>query len=180
MKRRLTAWVTGLGCRRPARHAARLGGTRIAAAIVAAALSISAAAMSAETIPAAGSAARSPLGLWRIIDEETNRPKALIRITEINGMLSGRIEKLLSDKPDSVCEKCRGELKNKPVLGMIILTGMRKGEDGYDGGTILDPSKGEIYKCRLELEEGGATLKVRGYAGIALFGRTQIWHRELP
>jgi uncharacterized protein (DUF2147 family) len=120
----------------------------------------------------------SPVGLWKNIDDETKQPKALIRIVETDGVLSGKIEKILTDKPDAVCDKCEGDLKDKPVQGMQILAGLKKGEEWYEGGTILDPNNGKVYRSKLKLIDGGGKLQVRGFIGVSLLGRTQTWVRE--
>jgi uncharacterized protein (DUF2147 family) len=82
------------------------------------------------------------------------------------------------DSPDDVCIKCRGELKNKPLLGMTIMQGMKQNGDAYEGGKILDPDNGKTYRCKLKLDETGNKLEVRGFIGISLFGRSQTWVRE--
>jgi uncharacterized protein (DUF2147 family) len=123
----------------------------------------------------------SPVGLWKNIDDETGKPKALIRIIESNGELSGRIEKLFrepGEDPNPKCDKCDGPLKNQPVLGLTILNGMKRDGDEYDGGSILDPNNGKVYKSTLELKDLGRKLSVRGYIGIPLLGRSQTWIRE--
>ena len=120
----------------------------------------------------------SPVGLWKTIDDETKQAKSLIRITESGGQLSGRIEKLLTDKADSLCEQCTGDLKDKPVLGMTILRGLKKGEEWWEGGTIMDPNNGKTYRSRLKVLDGGDKLELRGYIGTPLLGRTQTWIRE--
>lgn len=123
----------------------------------------------------------SPVGLWKNIDDVTGKSKALIRITETNGVLTGKIERLFKDPAEDQnpkCIKCEGANKDQPVLGMVILTGLKKEGDKYSGGTILDPDNGKTYKSRLMLEEGGKKLNVRGYIGIPWMGRSQIWIRE--
>jgi uncharacterized protein (DUF2147 family) len=123
----------------------------------------------------------SPVGLWKNIDDESGKPKALIRITESNGVLSGKIEKLFrepGEEQNPKCDKCEGVQKNQPVLGMTILTGMRRDGDEYDGGKILDPNNGKVYNSKLELIDSGKKLSVRGYIGIPLLGRSQTWIRE--
>ena len=105
--------------------------------------------------------ADTPVGLWKTIDDETKQAKSLIRISESAGALSGRIEKILSDKPDAVCEQCSGDLKDKPVLGMVILRGLKKGEEWWEGGTILDPNNGKTYRSRLKVIEGGDKLELQ-------------------
>jgi uncharacterized protein (DUF2147 family) len=130
--------------------------------------------------PAAGHAQSldSPVGLWKNIDDETKQPKALIRIVEQGGALVGRIEKILTDKADAVCEKCSDDRKGKPVQGMTILTGLKKDGDEWNGGEILDPNNGKVYKAKVKLADAGRKLDVRGFVGIALVGRTQTWVRE--
>ena len=120
----------------------------------------------------------TPVGLWKTIDDETKQARSLVRITESGGQLSGKIEKILSDKPDAVCDACSGELKDKPVLGMMILRGLKKGSDWWEGGTILDPNNGKTYRSQARTVDGGAKLEVRGYIGTPLLGRSQTWIRE--
>lgn len=123
----------------------------------------------------------SPLALWKTIDDETGKPKVLVRITETNGELSGRIEKLFR-QPDQdqnpKCEKCEDGRKNQPLLGMVILNGMKRDGDEYAGGQILDPASGKIYRSKMTLVDSGRKLNVRGYIGIPALGRTQTWVRE--
>ena len=128
----------------------------------------------------ASAAQTTPAGLWRIIDDATGKAKALVRIVETTGVLSGRIEHLFDPDPkwDGRCDRCRDDRKDQPVLGMTILTGARKDGDGYKDGEILDPENGNVYRCVLRLTGNGDRLEVRGFIGFALFGRTQIWLRE--
>ncbi len=120
----------------------------------------------------------SPVGLWKNIDDETKQPKALIRISDQDGVFNGRIEKILTDKPDAVCDKCTDERKDQPVQGMTIITGMKKDGDAWGGGEILDPNNGKVYRSSMRLVDDGRRLEVRGFVGIPLFGRTQTWIRE--
>ena len=123
----------------------------------------------------------SPVGVWRTIDDKTGKEKSLVRITEINGEFRGTIEKLFREPNEDQtpnCEKCTGDKKNKPVLGMIIMTGLKTDGEMYTGGEILDPANGKTYKCKVWLEDKGKKLYVRGFIGMALLGRTQVWIRE--
>ena len=123
----------------------------------------------------------SPVGLWQNIDDETGKPKALIRITENNGVLQGQIEKLFrapNEDQNPKCDKCTDARKDKPVVGMVILTGLKKDGSEYSGGEILDPNNGKVYKSKLELTDGGKKLKMRGYIGMPMLGRTQTWVRQ--
>src|SRR3972149_3248271 len=111
--------------------------------VLAAAIALAAAGVQAQA-PAPAQPLASPVGLWKTIDDETGKAKSLVRIVEVNGVLSGRIEKLLTPgKENQVCDKCEGALKDQPVLGMEILKGLRKGDDVWEGGTILDPNNGK-------------------------------------
>jgi uncharacterized protein (DUF2147 family) len=123
----------------------------------------------------------SPVGLWKNIDDQTGKPKALIRISESNGELRGKIEKLFreaSEEQSPKCDKCEGDKKDQPIVGMTILSGLKKDGGEYTGGQILDPANGKTYKSKMSLTEGGKKLDVRGYVGAPLFGRTQTWVRE--
>jgi len=119
----------------------------------------------------------SVLGKWKTIDDETGEAKSIVSIYEKGGKLYGKIDEILNpDRRDAVCDKCSGDLKNKPILGMVILKDLKKDGSSYSGGTILDPQKGKSYKCTISLENPDL-LKVRGYIGFSLIGRSQYWHR---
>lgn len=127
------------------------------------------------------SAESSPVGKWRSIDDNTGKERSIIVITEENGELKGTVEKIFTqpgDDPTHICKLCNGDRKDKPIVGMNIMWGLKKYDDTWSGGEILDPKNGKTYKCKLSLEDGGKKLKVRGYIGISLIGRTQTWHRE--
>ena len=127
--------------------------------------------------------AATPVGRWTTIDDETKKPKSVIAIYEENGKLFGKIEKLFREPTEDqnpVCDKCEGALKNQPILGMVILQNLKKDDDEWTGGTIIDPANGKTYKCKIAVEDGGKKLKVRGYVGMALFGRTQHWVKAEP
>lgn len=127
--------------------------------------------------------APSPVGLWKNIDDITGKPKALIRISDFKGELHGQIERLFlapGDNPNPRCVRCSGVHKNQPILGMVFMSGLR--QDGtdpneYKGGEILDPDDGKVYRSKMTLIENGKKLNVRGYIGVPMFGRSQIWLR---
>jgi uncharacterized protein (DUF2147 family) len=124
--------------------------------------------------------APSPVGVWETVSDTLGKPDGRVRVEEVAGELRGTVIQVYSppnERPDPVCEKCTGALKDKPVVGMTILTGFRRTADGYGSGEILDPNDGKTYRCQIELQEGGRKLAVRGYVGIPLLGRTQVWTR---
>jgi uncharacterized protein (DUF2147 family) len=121
----------------------------------------------------------TPVGLWKTIDDKSKSERSLVRISETGGVLVGRIEKVLGPdaKPDAKCDLCTDDRKDKPIVGLEIIRGVKKNEDLWDGGTILDPNEGKAYKVRLTLADDGRKLDVRGYIGAPLLGRTQTWLR---
>lgn len=123
----------------------------------------------------------SPAGVWRTIDDKTKKERSIIRITEANGELQGVVEKIFDqpgDDPAHLCKECKGERKDKPIIGMTILWGLKQDGSTWTGGEILDPKNGRVYKAKVTPSADGKTLDVRGYIGVSLIGRTQTWHRE--
>jgi uncharacterized protein (DUF2147 family) len=122
----------------------------------------------------------TPAGLWKTIDDATKKERSLVRISEAGGVFSGRIEKSLNpdDKPDAVCEKCTDERKGKPLIGMLLIRNIKQNADDkevFDGGDVVDPDNGKVYRLRLKPIDGGKKLEVRGYIGP--FYRNQVWLR---
>ena len=121
----------------------------------------------------------TPVGLWKTIDDETKTEKSFVRIVELNGALSGRIEKLLDPaKANDVCSKCTDDRKDKPIQGLTVIRNAKQDESDkatWTGGEILDPNNGKTYRLRLKPIDGGKTLEVRGYIGP--FYRNQTWIR---
>jgi len=120
----------------------------------------------------------SPAGMWKTIDDKTGEAKSIMKVWEENGVVYGKIEKLIlkpGEDPNPLCDKCQGKFKNKPVLGMTIMWGLKKDDDEYSGGFIMDPDNGETYKCLIRVKDGGKKLEVRGYIGFSLIGRSQYW-----
>ncbi len=116
-------------------------------------------------------------GLWKTIDDETGKEKSIVKIYSENGKIYAQVTELLEEgKQDKVCENCKGANKNKPIKGLKIINGLKKDGNEWNGGKILDPKTGKEYKCYITLE-GSTKLKVRGYIGFALIGRTQYWHK---
>ena len=133
-----------------------------------------------QTAPQNSSSA-SPVGRWKTVDDATGKVKSIVVIWEENGKLYGKIEKLVDPDPqdrDPRCARCEGELKNRPLIGLRILWDLRKDGSQWSGGRVLDPDNGKTYKCYITVEDGGKKLKVRGFIGFSLLGRTQYWLRN--
>lgn len=126
--------------------------------------------------PAAATDALSPVGLWKTFNDD-KQETSLVRISESAGVLTGKVEKILFGDSNVTCKECPDDdpRKDKPVLGMTILKDLRKSGDGFDGGTILSPGKGKIFKAELKLVEGGRKLEMKGKFGP--FGKTSVWQR---
>lgn len=123
----------------------------------------------------------SPVGKWKTIDDETKLPKSIVEVSEVDGKLQGKIVQLFR-KPEEdqnpKCDKCEDHRKDQPIIGMTIFEGLTKDDGVWSGGKILDPKKGKLYSVKMELIEEGKKLKVRGFIGFSLLGRTQIWERQ--
>jgi len=130
--------------------------------------------------PATALAGPSPVGYWTTIDDDGKTPSSVVQIFARGKKLYGKIVYLINPREkDPVCTECDGARKNKRILGMEILRDFEEDDDEWSGGYILDPRNGTEYKCYLELQDGGKRLKVRGYVGIALLGRTQYWQKAV-
>ena len=120
----------------------------------------------------------TPVGLWKTIDDHDGSAKSEIRIVENGGVVSGKVDKILEKgKQDDKCVECKDERKDQPIQGMEILRGLKKaeGKDVWEGGNVLDPNNGKVYRASVTPIEGGAKLQMRGYIGF--FYRTQTWIR---
>jgi uncharacterized protein (DUF2147 family) len=136
-------------------------------------------------IPASVMPARaqpSAVGLWEQVDEKTGKAESWFKLTDHGGVYEGQIVKIFfkpGEDENWVCDKCEGAERGKPVLGLTLIKGMRRNGTSYEGGTIMDPRDGTVYRALMQLSPDGQQLEVRGYVGISLFGRSQTW-RRLP
>lgn len=120
---------------------------------------------------------QSIIGQWETYDDKTNEKKAIIEIYTVGDLYFAKIVKSYSSPENSLCNSCKGDKRNKPIIGMDFIENLKKEGDVFKGGTIMDPENGETYNCFIKLLNKNK-LKVRGYMGIALFGRTQYWRRK--
>ena len=128
---------------------------------------------------ASAMAQMTPVGLWQTISDADGKPQGEVRVTESGGVISAVLEKALVTSTEPNCDKCTDDRKGKPKVGLQIIRDARKtdGKDVWEGGNILDPNNGTVYKLKLTPIEGGKKLEVRGFIGMALLGRTQTWIR---
>jgi uncharacterized protein (DUF2147 family) len=125
-------------------------------------------------------AENSAVGLWEQVDESSGQAESWFRITERSGIYEGAIVKIFfkpGEDPNWLCDKCQGAERGAPVLGMTLIKGMRRKGESYEDGTITDPRDGSVYRALMRLSPDGRKLEVRGYLGISLFGRSQVWNR---
>ena len=123
----------------------------------------------------------TPVGRWKTVDDATGKVTSVVVLWDEYGKLYGKIEKLVNPDPadpDPRCVRCSGDLKDRPLVGLRILWDLTKSGDQWSGGQILDPDNGKVYACSLELRDGGKKLKVRGFLGFSLLGRTEYWVRD--
>ena len=113
-----------------------------------------------------------------MIDDKTGKARAEVQLSEQNGMLTGEILSVKRQPGDTgICSKCPGNFKDKPIKGIQFVWGLKQqGENNWEGGQILDPKTGKIYRAKMLLK--GNKLYVRGYIGISVLGRTQVWERK--
>ena len=132
------------------------------------------------------------VGSWETYDDDTHLLTSIVRIVRVADRVDkadgqgrpqyeGYVERIFpqaNEDPHPRCTKCADARKNQPVLGMRIISHLRfSSPDHYDDGDILDPDNGEIYRLRVTIIEHNTKLEARGYFGISLFGRSQIWRR---
>jgi uncharacterized protein (DUF2147 family) len=135
----------------------------------------------AESSTVSDPAANSPIGRWKTIDEKSGKAKSIVRIWEENGKLRGKVESLFREPgqdPEPVCKACPEGTRGERIRGMTILWDLVPAGEWWEGGRILDPANGKVYRCRMRPMESGNKLQVRGFIGISMLGRSQVWVRE--
>lgn len=119
--------------------------------------------------------AASPAGTWTTIDDKTGEKRAEVSLEITDGVLSGKIIRVYAHPGDlGICSKCPGKFKDKPIEGLRFVWGLKEKSHGvWSGGQILDAKTGKIYNVKMTMK--GNKLYVRGYVGLSMMGRTQVW-----
>lgn len=123
-------------------------------------------------------------GKWKTIDDKTGFSRADVLVTKnSDGSYTGKIVTIrpLPDKPlVDVCVNCKGSLKNKPLVGLEIVTGFKQNPKSpleFINGKVLDPLSGNVYNGKAKINARGNRVSLRGYIGVSMLGRSTTWVR---
>ena len=120
--------------------------------------------------------AQSPIGKWDTYSDEDGEKKSTVEIYKVGDKLYGKIVHIYDEsKKNDLCNNCTGDKKGKPIMGMVIIEGLKKDGEAWEDGKVFDPTKNKYYDCKIWLE-GSDNLNLRGYVGW--FYRTQTWKRK--
>ena len=115
-------------------------------------------------------------GMWKITDEYSKVEKSIVEIFEKDNHYHGRVVAILPTSKRTHCDQCEGDLKDKPLVGMVIISDLTKTSNGGIDGKVLNPANGNTYSCYIELVEPDR-MKLRGYLGYPMFGKTMYYNR---
>lgn len=121
--------------------------------------------------------AQDIIGLWKTFDDKTKEKKSVIEIYKEDDLYFAKITEIFSGDKNAICNTCNGIKKGQPIIGLVIIENLKKDKNEFNEGSILDPENGKTYSCYLKLIKNNK-LKVRGFLGISIFGRTQYWIRK--
>jgi len=118
------------------------------------------------------------VGKWKTYDIfDKTKEESIVDIYIEDDQLFVRIDKIIPPKHiNDICVNCTGKQKNQPILGMMILEGASFEDGVWKGAKILNAKNGKRYGCHISLD-GKDLLKVRGFIGYPIFGKTLYWTR---
>jgi uncharacterized protein (DUF2147 family) len=115
-------------------------------------------------------------GLWQ--KTEDGKPVIWVLVVDHHdGMFEGVIAKTFPLDPNEICSKCTDDRKNAPVAGISFIRNMKRNGLEYEGGNVLDPRDGEVWKAKMSVSPDGQALTLRGYVLTPLLGKNETWQR---
>ncbi len=116
------------------------------------------------------------LGYWKTLDSKTKETASVIEIYKENEQYFGKIVAIFKQNYKGFCTTCTTKHKKKDLINVVVLKGFDKKKDTYENGEITDPENGKTYSSYLKLITK-EKLKIRGFIGLSMFGRTEYWYR---
>ena len=121
--------------------------------------------------------AQDVFGKWKTVDDVTGEAKSILEIYKVEDKAYGKVVEILNKEYKyELCTNCKGDNKDKPIEGLVIMKNLQEDDNEWNDGTIIDPESGKEYDCYIKLESKNK-IKIRGYIGLAAFGRSQYWYR---
>lgn len=119
---------------------------------------------------------QNAVGHWQVVNSD-GTPGGKVDTYLVDGKLFGKVTEVRPGRtPKDLCDKCSGEYRNQLILGMVIMRDFQTQGDDWVAGTVVDPENGKEYRGKI-WSVGKDTLRMRGFIGISLLGRTETWTR---